>query len=85
MDDRPTQYMSAADIAALFDAKPGTVEKWRQRYLDFPPADAVTGINHGRPILGWLPEREAELRTWHAARPGQGAGGGRRPRERDGH
>ena len=81
MDDRPIQYMSAADIAALFDVKPGTVEKWRQRYPDFPQADAVVGLGHGRPILGWLPDREAELRAWHAARPGQGAGGGRRRRD----
>lgn len=72
--------MSAADIATIFNVKPGTVEKWRQRYDDFPPADAIVGIGHDRPIVGWLPEREEELRKWHAARPGRGAGGGRPPR-----
>ncbi|MDL4812794.1 helix-turn-helix domain-containing protein [Actinomadura opuntiae] len=76
----PTQYMSAADIADLFGVNPGTVEKWRQRYDTFPEPDAVTGI--GRPIAGWLPSREDELRAWHAFRPGQGAGGGR-PRRKD--
>jgi hypothetical protein len=79
----PIQYMSAADIAALFDVNPGTVEKWRQRYDDFPVPDAVIGIGHGRPILGWLPGREDGLRAWYASRPGQGAGGGR-PRKADG-
>lgn len=73
----PTRYMSAADVAALFGAEPGTVLKWRQRYEDFPAPDAVTGIGHGHPVMGWLPEREAELRAWHASRPGRGAGGGR--------
>jgi len=74
---QPTRYMSAADIAGLFDVKPGTVETWRGRYPDFPAPDAIIGIGHGRPIMGWLPSREAELRAWHASRPGQGAGGGR--------
>jgi hypothetical protein len=73
----PTRYMSAADIAALFSVKPGTVETWRSRYPDFPPADAVIGIGHDKPVMGWLPEREPELRAWERSRPGRGAGGGR--------
>jgi hypothetical protein len=77
----PTQYMSAADIAALFGVKPGTVEKWRSRHPDFPPADVIIGISHDKPVMGWLPEREQELRAWESARPGRGAGGGR-PRKR---
>jgi hypothetical protein len=77
----PTQYMSAADIAALFGVKPGTVETWRSRYPDFPVADVVVGIGHDKPVMGWLPTREPELRAWEKSRPGRGAGGGR-PRKR---
>jgi hypothetical protein len=77
----PTQYMSAADIAALFGVKPGTVETWRSRYADFPVADVVVGIGHDKPVMGWLPTREPELRAWEKSRPGRGAGGGR-PRKR---
>lgn len=78
MSTNPTRYLSAADIAALFGVEPGTVEKWRQRYPDFPQPDAYTGI--ARPIAGWAPGREKELRAWEASRPGRGAGGGRRPK-----
>ena len=68
----PTQYNSAADLAALFGVKPGTIETWRVRYDDFPPPDAYVGG-----YAGWLPSREIELRAWEANRPGRGAGGGR--------
>lgn len=78
MADEMVRYMSAADVAALFGVEPGTVEKWRQRYDDFPQEDAVIGIGHGRPIAGWLSSREAEFRTWERSRPGRGAGGGRK-------
>lgn len=65
MATKPIRYMSVADIAALFpDTKPGTVEKWRQRYADFPEEDAITGIGHGQPIRGWRPERAEEFRAW---------------------
>lgn len=77
MATKPIQYMSVADIAALFDVAPGTVEKWRQRYDNFPVPDAVIGIGHGMPIRGWLPDREAEFREWKKTMPGRGAGGGR--------
>lgn len=60
----PIKYMSIADIAALFGTQPNTVEKWRQRYADFPTPNATTGIGHGRPIAGWLPEREKAIREW---------------------
>lgn len=73
-----TRYNSAADLAALFGVKPGTIETWRARYEDFPEPDAYVGR-----YAGWLPEREAELRTWEAARPGRGAGGGRPPAAKD--
>lgn len=78
MADEVIRYMSAADVAALFGVEPGTVEKWRQRYDDFPQEDAVIGIGHGRPIAGWLPGREADFREWESRRPGRGAGGGRK-------
>ena len=60
----PITYMSIADIAALFGVQPNTAEKWRQRYADFPAPDATTGMGHGRPVMGWLPEREEEIREW---------------------
>ena len=66
------RYNSAADLAALFGVKPGTIETWRVRYDDFPPPDAYVGG-----YAGWLPSREIELRAWEANRPGRGAGGGR--------
>jgi hypothetical protein len=69
--------MSVADVADLFSVQPGTVEKWRQRYDDFPEPDAIIGMNHGQPIRGWSPEREQEFREWEKGRPGRGAGGGR--------
>ena len=60
----PIKYMSIADIAALFGVQPNTAEKWRQRYADFPTPDAATGMGHSRPVDGWLPKREAEIREW---------------------
>jgi hypothetical protein len=66
-------YLSAADIAPWFDVTAATVTKWRTRYPDFPAADAVTGRGtKGRPVHGWLPERESEIRAWKASLPGQG-------------
>ena len=81
--DEPIEYMSVADIAALFGVAPGTVEKWRQRYPEgsatpFPAPDAITGIGHGMRFRGWLPKRADEFRAWKASLPGRGAGGGRR-------
>lgn len=68
----PVRYNSAADLAALFGVKPGTIETWRARHPDFPEPDAYVGR-----YAGWLPSREAEMRAWQASRPGRGAGGGR--------
>lgn len=78
MTGESVRYMSAADVAALFGVAAGTVEKWRQRYDDFPQPDAIVGVNHGRPIAGWLPGRAADFRAWESRRPGRGAGGGRK-------
>lgn len=66
------EYLSTGDIASWFDVAPATVTKWRERYPDFPPADAQTGIGVGRAVYGWLPDREAEIRAWEATRRGQG-------------
>ncbi|WP_242882552.1 hypothetical protein [Actinomadura litoris] len=41
-----------------------------------PEPDVV--ITGGKPIPGWLPEREAEWREWNAGRPGRGAPGRKR-------
>lgn len=57
-------HLSTTDIARWFDVMPRTVVKWRDRYPDFPKPDVVIGQKPG-----WLPEREAEIRAWHAARP----------------
>jgi hypothetical protein len=74
----PVHYDSAADIAALFGVKPGTVETWRARYAGFPVPDAYVGR-----FAGWLPSRQEEIRAWEASRPGRGAGGGRPPRQQE--
>jgi hypothetical protein len=87
MADKPLRYWSVTEIGELFGVSGHTVDVWRRRYglnrtaaeiakaPTFPEPDMVLGVS--RPNAGWLPEREAELRAWHAARPGQGAGGGR--------
>lgn len=64
-------YISTAGIAREFGVTRQTVQHWR-RNPTFPEPDAVTGD-----VPGWLPGRMAEIKEWHARRPGQGAGGGR--------
>jgi hypothetical protein len=71
-----SRLLDLAGIAAELGVKPGTVYGWRYRYKDreprFPAPDLV--------FLGreaWLPET---IRAWRARMPGQGAGGGRKPR-----
>jgi hypothetical protein len=83
----PVQYWGVTEIGALFGVKGHTVDVWIRRYgpdrtpeetakaPTFPAPDAIFGVT--RPLAGWLPSREAELREWYASRPGQGAGGGR--------
>ncbi len=89
MPGEPTLYWGPADIGDLFGVSGATVSTWLQRYHKdrtaaeiakaptFPAPDIVLGVT--RPNLGWHPSREAEIRAWHAARPGPGAGGGRPP------
>jgi hypothetical protein len=64
-------YLGSAAIAAWFGVLPVTLLKWRARYSGFPEADIVIMDARGG-IPGWLPNREAEIRAWHAARVGQG-------------
>jgi hypothetical protein len=55
----------------LFESRPG------RRYggHSFPAPDGRIGR-----APWWKPERTEEIRAWVAARPGQGAGGGPKPR-----
>ena len=71
MPGMTSSYISTADIAHEFGVTRQTVQFWR-RSPSFPKPDATTGV-----VPGWLPERMAEIREWHANRPGQGTGGGR--------
>lgn len=56
-------YLSTTDVAALFAVERNTVTVWIVRHEDFPPADARIGD-----VLGWLPEREQEIRDWYKVR-----------------
>jgi hypothetical protein len=52
----------------------------RVQYADTPtpcPEPDVV-ISGGKPIPGWLPQREADWREWNAGRPGRGAPGRKR-------
>jgi hypothetical protein len=72
------RFLDLAGIAAELGVRPGTVYQWRYRYREqeprFPDPDIVF---LGRE--GWLLET---VLAWRARMPGQGAGGGRRPRPR---
>jgi hypothetical protein len=66
------RYLGTSEIGALFGVPGATVVKWRTRYAGWhgcPEPDAMTDRT-----AGWLPEREAEWRTWEATRPGQTSG-----------
>jgi len=84
----PVRYLDVGDIAAEFGVDTNTVHGWRRRYSasrtaeqiakapTFPDPDIIVGLGeHG--IAGWHPDRVQDIRTWHASRPGPGAGGGR--------
>ncbi len=86
-ETKPKQYLGVTDIGRWFGVKGHTVDVWKRRYgpdrapeeiskaPSFPVPDVVIAID--RPIVGWDPAREDEIRAWHASRPGSGAGGGR--------
>lgn len=67
-----TRYLSTAEVGALFGVSASAVSNWRKRFDDCPEPDVMVGA-----VAGWSPESESEWRRWHAARPGQGVGGGR--------
>ncbi|WP_410633851.1 hypothetical protein [Amycolatopsis sp. cmx-4-83] len=74
------RYVDMVEIASWFDVGHRAVANWRSRYAGshpFPEPDVVIGRTPG-----WAPGRKAEIEQWAAARPGQGAGGGR-PRKVD--
>lgn len=83
-----TQLWGVGEIGELFGVNGHTVDVWFRRYgpdrseaqiakaPTFPAPDVVIGLS--RPLKGWNPNREAEIRAWHASRPGSGAGGGRK-------
>ncbi len=74
------RYVGVGVIAKWFDVSPGTVTKWQSRYAESHPTPAHDAEIEPDGTKGWLPEREAEWRTWADGRPGRGAGGGRPPR-----
>jgi hypothetical protein len=75
MSRKTTRLAGVATVAAWFGVTPQTVTKWFRRYCGWPVPDFDT-----EGVKGWLPEREAEWRAWKASLPGQGAGGGRKPK-----
>jgi hypothetical protein len=79
---KPLTYVGVAGVAAWFGVLPATVTKWMQRHPDYPAPDAlIEPGRRGRPDQAWLPGRRADWQAWKAALPGQGAGGGRPPRQ----
>ncbi|TDP94619.1 hypothetical protein EDF62_1040 [Leucobacter luti] len=59
--------MSVKELAERIGVKPATAARYK-----LPEPDAFIGD-----VRGWLPET---VDAWHAARPGKGAGAGRKPR-----
>ena len=73
--DTTYRYVDMVEIASWFGISHRAVANWRTRYADghpFPEPDVLIGRTPG-----WARDRKAEIETWEAARPGQGAGGGR--------
>ena len=80
------RYLGQAAIGRQLGVGRHLVGTWRNRYRDtptpFPAPDAWIGDGEDddKAIPGWLPERMGEIRAWKASLPGQGAGGGRKPK-----
>ncbi len=69
------RYADMVEIGTWFDVSHRAVANWRSRYAEshpFPEPDVIIGRTPG-----WSPGRRSEIEQWAAARPGQGAGGGR--------
>jgi hypothetical protein len=78
--DTTFRYVDMVEIGAWFNVSHRAVANWRSRYAashPFPEPDVIIGRTPG-----WSPDRRSEIEQWEAARPGQGAGGGR-PRKVD--
>jgi len=60
------RYLSRADFAERLGVKPDSLGRYK-----LPDPDAMIGD-----IRGWLPQTVDE---WNRARPGKGAGAGRKP------
>lgn len=60
-------YLSLTELAERIGVKPATASNYK-----LPEPDAMVGT-----ARGWLPET---IDAWNAARPGKGAGAGRKPK-----
>lgn len=60
-------YLSRAELAERIGVKPDTLSRYK-----LPEPDAMIGD-----VRGWTVET---VDAWNAARPGKGAGAGRKPR-----
>ena len=81
---RPARYLAVAGLAAAMDMKAATLQQkiWRNPDRPVPVPDAEIYPGHGKgPDRGWLPARIPEWKAWLSSLPGQGAGGGRKPKE----
>jgi len=65
-------YLSRAQFGERIGVKPASLGRYK-----LPEPDAMIGD-----VRGWLPDT---IDTWHAARPGKGAGAGRKPKPKDAH
>jgi hypothetical protein len=70
-----TTYLDMAAIGEWFGVSAAAVSQWRTRYADTHPCPEPDVLVGRTP--GWSAERRPEWVAWHAARPGQGTGGGR--------
>lgn len=62
-------YLSRTEVAERIGVQPSTLGRYK-----LPDPDATVGSTRG-----WLPET---VDAWNAARPGKGAGAGRKPKVR---
>jgi len=80
MSDKEMPVLDRSAVATILGVRPKTISQYlvesrgEGRYADhpFPQPDGYIGRGPW-----WHLGREKDIRTWAAARPGQGAGGGR--------
>lgn len=68
-----TTILDMEAVGALFGVPASTVARWRIRYKDSHPCPEPAGHVGRSPY--WTDAQA--WKTWEAARPGRGAGGGR--------